>query len=144
MGWRLLVAMLALGTGACGGLEDLSNDGGGGYGGSGVPCDSGGTVSLGVDPAVVQRGEAVSITVTWRTVYDVKNPKGTLSLSQDAIDVQVSLAADPAGPAVTYIGTLVNPFGLGAPAGAVDVLTAGEPWDGCHYALTGATTFSLE
>ncbi len=136
--FRILTVAVAVGMWACGGGAWSPVDDGGDI------CDSLGSVQLLVTPSTVQRGEATEITVLWQTNAEVNQPSATFTLDTDSIEVEVPLFYDASAPGETYLGTQLNPYGVGAPSGAVHVLAAGEPFDGCTFALTDTFVFDLQ
>lgn len=104
------------------------------------------TRSMTVTPAQgVSRGDPVVIEVTWSTWDRVSEP-ATVTLivgSADEIEVEIPLMYNSTAEPHTYIGSQLNPFGAGAPAGTVSVLASGGTNEECMAPATAATTFEL-
>jgi hypothetical protein len=96
-----------------------------------------------VEPAVVVRDAEVDITVRWLTTAELVEPLATFQVGDDpVVEIEVPLVAESA--ATDHRGSLLNPFGTGAPAGIVQVLAEAKPAAGCLVSPTASTAFTLE
>jgi hypothetical protein len=96
-----------------------------------------------VEPAEVARDAAVDITVRWVTTVALVQPLATFRVGDDpVVEVEVPLVAG--SDATDHRGSLLNPFGAGAPAGVVEVLAEAAPAAGCLVFPTASTAFTLE
>ncbi len=104
------------------------------------------TLQFDVTPLVVTRGEAVDIVVTWQTAYPLVAPieASLLAGSRYDIEVEVPLAWVEGAEGGQYVGTQLNPFGAGAPAGSVSVLAQAAIPEGCTQAPSATSSFTLQ
>jgi hypothetical protein len=103
------------------------------------------TEALDVTPLVVTRGEAVDVQIHWQLDRMVAEPaQARLILgSGEEIEVDVPLTFSDVDPTFTFVGTQLNPFGAGAPAGSL-VITAVGSSVLCSTPPSATTTISLE
>lgn len=98
------------------------------------------TLLMAAAPSELTRGETVDLNITWsldRTLSDVQ-AQLALGAGDTSIAVVVPLVSDEVG---LQRGSLLNPFGVGAPAGEVSVLATGSLDQQC--AISAATTLVL-
>jgi hypothetical protein len=132
----VLLAGLLLGC-----MGDLSSPGFDGMG----QCPPA-TSSLQVSPELVTRNEPVSIDVLW-SVYGTPGDPVIATLQID--DIQVDLGLTRAGEELPDVpgewhGSLLNPFGEGAPSGYVSVLVQAQPGSDCGVGASAAASFELQ
>ncbi len=109
------------------------------------------TRNLDVSPQQIALGDAVDIEIRWLTWDRVSEPAmATLVAGLNGeIEVEIPLSYDPSAEQRTdaldalYVGTQLNPFGVGAPEGTVSVLASGTADEACMAPATAATTFEL-
>lgn len=113
--------------------------------GSTRPCRDAVSVSATVAPVVLVRGSAVPVEVRWELDRAASGPVlATLTNGvADNIEVELPLKDVESPAANVYSGTLMNPYGLGAPVGEVAVILTTRP-TGCDTGLSAATSFTLE
>ena len=104
------------------------------------------TFTFGVEPLTLVRNADVSLSVRWETFASLNDPVATLRVGDGpVVEVEVPLLPEADGVAGhAYQGSLLNPFGMGAPAGTVEVLAAASANEGCSTSPTAATAFELE
>ena len=132
--WRRVLSVLGLvGWGAACAADKLSI-------GEPVRCEAV-TRALIFAPEVVNRGEALQLSVVWELDMEVVDPVARLLVGEgDVVEVRVALDDVSSADAWTYTGALLNPFGVGAPAGAGAAVVRGET---C-VPVEAATSFHLE
>jgi hypothetical protein len=115
--------------------------------GNGWGCtDNSVTVTFTVEPATLVRNADYTLSVRWEAYEPLNDPVASLRVGDGpVVEVELPLSG-PMDSAVYhgYGGSLLNPFGAGAPAGTVEVLAEAAPNSGCHAFPTAATAFELE
>ena len=110
-------------------------------------ADNSVTFAFGVEPLAIARDADVDLSVRWEAFEPLNQPFATLRVG-DAPVVEVEVPLLPVGDSVAgyaYQGSLLNPFGMGASAGTVEVLAEAAPSsEGCIVFPTAATAFELE
>ena len=104
-------------------------------------------VRLTVNPYAVTRGAAIEIVITWETTHSLSSPVATLSVGvANAVEVDVKLVLEAASEVSgeRHTGSLLNPFGLGAPSGAGRVLAVADNAGDCLSSPSATTTFELQ
>ncbi len=108
-------------------------------------------IGLTVSPYAVTRGATIEIVVIWETTEPLSSPVATLSVgvaNAVEVDVPLVLAPDLESGSVSggdrYLGSLLNPFGLGAPSGAGRVLAIADTIGDCLSSPSATTTFELQ
>ena len=104
------------------------------------PCDVW-TVELFATPEVLVRGESVPISVAWKTYSEPTDTRAVLRVGGNPmVEVEAPLAFDTS--ADSYTAEILNPFGLGAPGGQVEVEVRGV--SPCGGAASAVTVFRLQ
>lgn len=108
-------------------------------------CDPASSLSLSVLPERVARGDAsVSLYVEWMLDSQAGGPvTATFTSEDETVEMRLQLLPDFTD-SFTYAGSCVNPYGIGAPAGYINVLTAIEAPARCGAQPTAASSFVLE
>jgi len=102
-------------------------------------------MSVTVTPAVVMRASAIPVVLRWELDRAASGPVLATLTNGAADNIEVELPLEEVGsPAANvYGGTLMNPYGLGAPIGEVAVILTTRP-TGCNTGLSATTSFTLE
>ena len=103
-------------------------------------------VALDVSPVVLARGDAVDLDILWTVDTGLTAPVvATLHAGNGpVVEVELPLELQTGASLYAYHGSLLNPFGAGAPAGTVGVLTSAGVASGCDTTPTAATALTLE
>jgi hypothetical protein len=135
---QLLVFVSALAISACAG-DDMIADGA-----AGICPDNTSTHDLLVLPQTLTRGDPVDIAVRWVLSRALdERTRAYLKLEADDVEVDLPLALLPDEPDSTYAGSVLNPFGAGASAGMLTIVTSGYGQD-CTNEVSAATQIELQ
>jgi hypothetical protein len=97
-----------------------------------------------ISPALIARGEAVTLTITWSVTDEFEAAQASLTTqSPPIVEVLVPLAVTTEGDFPVWQGELLNPFGVGLPAGDLAVEVEGTSVR-CETTASAATSLSLE
>ncbi len=105
------------------------------------------SIELLVTPQSVPRGAAVDIAVQWKVTQTIDEPaEARLVLGEaEEVEVRFPLVLSPLleGEPPSYGGSLLNPFGAGAPPGDLVVMVRAAD-GGCATPPSDVTTVALE
>jgi hypothetical protein len=104
------------------------------------------TLAISVTPDPLARGDAIDVEISWSVDLQLTAPVvATLSAGDGpVVEVDVPLLLDSGSYPYDYVGSVLNPFGVGAPAGTLEVLTRAGVASGCDLIPTAATAITLE
>ena len=102
------------------------------------------TLSFTVTPAVLSRGDSVTVDLRWETDTSLITPVHATLFAGADDEIEVEMPLSESTTAAIWVGSVMNPYGAGAPAGDAWILAESAAPSGCLAAPNATASFTLQ